>query len=216
MPLFSDIQIDNNLRVALWRLEEPESFFLEKMELSAAEEEELRDLKGHRRVEMLAARWLLHEMTGEERRKNCHKDQYGKPFLTDFPQEMSISHSMDWIAAIFSPKPVGIDIQIITEKIARIASKFMRPEEAACLSGDHFLEHLHVFWGAKEALYKAYGKKELDFRGHIFLHPFDYNLEEGKCSGYIHKEDYHESFDIFYRKIDDYLLVYAVESNTID
>ena len=45
------------------------------------------------------------------------------------------------------------------------------------------MEHLSVYWGAKEALYKAYGRKKLEFKQHILVEPFKYNLKKGICKG---------------------------------
>lgn len=202
----SDARLDI---LALWHLTEEEDFFLHQMELYALEREELNYLKGHRRTEMLAARWLLHEVMGGEPRVPCLKDEHGKPFLKDFGGFISLSHSNDWIAIQVADRPVGVDIQVITPKIERIIGKFMREDERECLDQAHFLEHLHVFWGAKEALYKAYGKRELDFRGHIFIDPFSYDLSNGHCTGTIRKGDFFENYHLKYEKIGDYILVYG-------
>ena len=198
--------------LALWHLTEEEDFFTRQMKLYAIEREELTYLKGHRRIEMLAARWLLHEvMGGGEERIPCLKDEHGKPFLKDFNGFISLSHSKDWIAVQVADKPVGVDIQHITPKIARIMTKFMRQDEIACLDKTHYLEHIHVFWGAKEALYKAYGKKELDFRGHIYMEPFDYDLGNGTCRGTVRKDDFQAAYSLKYEKMGEYMLVYGIE-----
>ena len=114
-------------------------------------------------------------------------------------------------AVIAAPKPVGIDIQQVVEKIERIAHKFMRPEETASLQTATELEHLHVYWGAKEALYKAYGRKLLDFKKHIHITPFDYDVTIGQCEGYVIKDDFKAFYQLKYRKVDDYILVYGQE-----
>jgi phosphopantetheinyl transferase len=111
-----------------------------------------------------------------------------------------------------SPKLVGVDIQKLVGKIDRIVHKFMRDVEIDSVSSEFRLEHLHVYWGAKEALYKVYGRKQLDFREHIFIEPFSYDLEKGVCKGAIVKDDYRLECDLFYKKIDDYILVYGMES----
>ena len=77
---------------------------------------------------------------------------------------------------------------------------------------------MHVYWGAKEALYKAYGKGELDFKKNILVEPFlyeniPYHASDGEFQGTILKEDFKKNFNLFYRKIDNYILVYAIEKN---
>ena len=88
--------------------------------------------------------------------------------------------------------------------------KFLRDEEKNSLKESNYLEHLHVYWGAKEALYKAYGRKQLDFKEHISIEPFEFNLRNGKCFGTVHKENYFADFELRYEQIADYILVYAI------
>ena len=109
---------------------------------------------------------MLHLLTREDQRRDCLKDQYGKPFLDGSNQFISFSHSEDLVAVAVSDVPVGIDIQLGVEKIARISHKFVNSEEASFANRD-LLTNLHLIWGAKEAVFKAYGRKEVDFRKHM-------------------------------------------------
>ena len=215
MPLFLHKSLPEKGELGLWKIEESESYFLDKLDLSTEEMEYINQIKGRGRLEWLASRWLLHTMSGRTHRGVCLKDEYGKPYLQDSAFQISISHSWGGVAAIMAaPYAIGVDIQKFVTKIHRIAHKFMRAEEAASLEETTRLEHLHIYWGAKEALYKAYGRKKLDFKEHIHITPFAFDLENGKCSGYAQKEDYLKYFDIFYEKIEDYYLVYAIEKQT--
>lgn len=212
MPLYLQKNIASQGEIGLWRIEEDEVFFLEQLNLSASEDNYIASIKGHRRLEWLASRLLLHKMSGREKRSACIKDEHGKPFLVDSLFDISISHSRLLAAVIAAPQAVGIDIQKIVDKIERIAHKYMRDEEMESLQPDTRLEHLHVYWGAKEALYKAHGRRQLDFKEHIFVHPFQYDVTNGQCSGYIQKEDEFIPFQIYYELVnEDYMLVYAVE-----
>jgi len=198
--------------LGLWYIEEPEAYFLERLQLRRREYQQLELLKGNRRLEWLAARWLLHLMSGRKMRGNCLKDEFGKPYLSDSLYEISISHSHNQVAVLAAPRSVGVDIQKIIEKIERIVHKFMREPEIRSLRDASRLEHLHVYWGAKEALYKAYGRKELDFKEHIFIDPFGYNPEGGICTGHISKGEYLQFFEVKYELIEEaYVLVTALE-----
>ena len=102
----------------------------------------------------------------------------------------------------------------IVEKIESIAHKYMREDEMASLQDDTRINHLHIYWGAKECLYKAYGQKKLDFREHIFINPFEYDVTNGTCTGYVSKEERTFHFKLNYELIDEeYILVYALEDN---
>ena len=215
MPLYYHKNIESEPgEVGLWQIEEAEVFFLEQLRLSKKEEQYIAEIKGHRRLEWLASRLLLHKMTGRSKRSICIKDEHGKPFLVDSLYDISLSHSREFAAVIAAPKAVGIDIQKIVEKIESIAHKFMREEEMNSLVTETRLDHLHVYWGAKEALYKAYGRRQLDFKKHIFIDPFKYNVTKGQCSGYIKKGEEHMVFQLYYERIEkDFILVYALEKD---
>ena len=187
MPLHSHKEIASGGEIGIWQIQEEESFFLEQLQLSQVEEEQIQRIKGRRKLEWLAGRYLLHKMSGRSIRGICLKDEYGKPYLENSPYHISISHSHDMAAVIAAPQRVGIDIQFIVEKIDRIAHKFMRPEELESLKASTRLEQLHIYWGAKESLYKAYGRRLLDFREHIAITPFSFKPAGATIKGRIRK-----------------------------
>jgi len=108
---------------------------------------------------------------------------------------MSLSHSNEVAAAILAPQSVGIDIQKLVAKIERIAHKYMCESEFESL-GKHR---------------KAYGRRELDFRKHILIEPFDYQ-ENGITTGRVVKGDFEANYQIYFEKIGEYILVYAIEN----
>ncbi len=211
MPLLTHESIDPVGELGTWHITEPESFFIEKLALLPAEKDYIATLKGRRKLEWLAGRYLLHYMSGRAVRGACIKDEHGKPYLIDSPYQISISHSREMASVIAAPFSVGIDIQKLVAKIERIAHKFMRPCELDSLHPATRLEHLHVYWGAKEALYKAYGRRELDFIKHIRIEPFAYDLNQGFCSGKIQKGDFRAYYQIWYERRADFILVWARE-----
>jgi len=214
MPIISHHTIEPEGELGLWQISEYQSWFLRRLKPTGDELKQLEQIKGKsRRLEWMAVRWLLHKMSGRRKRAICLKDEHGKPHLVDSPWEISFSHSKQLVTVIAAPMLVGIDIQNITPSIERIAHKFMREEELKSLKSKTRLEHLHVYWGAKEALYKAYGRRKLDFRTHIFVRPFKYDVTFGRCEGYVIKDDFEMHFNLFYKKIDNHMLVYAVEKD---
>lgn len=212
MPLRLQRKLSPVGEMGIWSIEEDLEFFLEKLELDAEEQQQIRSYKGRRQLEWLAGRHLLHLMSGRAQRGRCYKDEFGKPHLEGSDYQISISHSHGLAAVIAAPVNVGIDIQLKVEKIERIAHKFMRPEEMASLHSDFRIEHLHLYWGAKEALYKAYGRRQLDFRAHIHISPFSFELTGGAFGGQIFKDDFQAAFRLQYELLGDYLLVYGLET----
>lgn len=203
------------IRIGLWTMEEQEQFFLERLPLNELHQQQISKKHPKKRIEWLAGRYLVYQLSNGDL---CHVDQYGKPFLTESNLEISISHSGSLAAVGISRNIIGVDVQKITPQIQRIAHKFLRPEEKACLnkpSTTQEIEQLHVFWGAKEALYKAYGKKQLDFRKHISVTPFEYqDLPKVQViEGQVQKNAYHQQFAITYQKLGDYMLVSAIQQD---
>ena len=147
------------------------------------------------------------------------KDDYGKPFFTNSDLHLSLSHSGDYVVGIVSKRSVGIDIQLITKKIERVAPRVMNAEKFKNLDPNNPLEHLHVYWGAKEALYKAHGERSLDFKKHLLITPFNYGSIADTSQmtqiteGSVVANNRTQLFDIFYKKIQNYTLVYAIEKN---
>lgn len=212
MPIFFHQHILPEGELGLWDIIEPPSYFLRRLKPQGDELVQLERLNGKsRRLEWMAVRWLLHKMSGRRKRSVCLKDEFGKPHLVDSHYEISFSHSKQLVAVIASPASCGVDIQNITPSVERIAHKFMRESEMNSLKKKTRLEHLHVYWGAKEALYKAYGRKELEFKKHIMIDPFVYNLKKGKCVGYVMKGDFAAKYALHYQKIGNHMLVYCLE-----
>lgn len=211
MPLFLHEDLEFGGELGLWQIDESENWFLSKVGLNEAEQAQFDQINGRKRIEWLSVRYLVHLMSGREKRGSFLKDEHGKPHLEASPFQISISHSHDFSAAIAAPKSVGIDIQFLVAKIERLAHKYMRSVEIESLEDESKVEHLHVYWGAKEALYKAYGRRQLDFCSHILIDPFPYNSEGGTFTGQVIKEGFGARYKLWYRLIGKYMLVYAVE-----
>jgi 4'-phosphopantetheinyl transferase len=211
MPLHRHDIIDQGGELGLWLIEEEEDWFLERLSLSESEATRLQSLKGRKRVEWLAVRLLVHSMSGRVIRGPLVKDEFGKPHLQASPFQLSISHSRKLAAAIAAPYSVGIDIQQIVPRIERIKHKYMSKKEIANLQSDNYLAQLHIYWGAKEALYKAYGRRQLDFCQHIMVDPFEYQADGGSTTGKVIKGQHESVYQLQYQLVEDYMLVYALE-----
>ena len=221
MAIFLQEDIKPQGEIALWEITESIAFFEDQLLISEEEAAVLDRVVDRRKKEWLAGRYLLQFMSGKTEPLRIEKDEYGKPHLPESSFDISLSHSGRFAAAIASPFVVGIDVQRFTNKIKRIEHKFMTEEDSKWMSSVYNLEHLHVCWGAKEALYKAYGKKKLEFKEHILLDPFEYDVSFGQCKGYVKKEIIIDQkitlinmdFDIYYKVLENYMLVYAVQNH---
>lgn len=212
MALWHEKKLENDIHLGIWKIEEDEAFFLNRLTLAAPEMAEFSRIKGRRRLEWLASRYLVHWMLSDEPewdRIPLHKDDCGKPHLHGSPLHLSFSHSHEFVAVILATRSVGIDIQFFVPRIDRIAHKFMRPEELASLQDESRLAHLHFFWNAKEALFKAYGRKQLDWKMNILVEPFEYQ-DFTLTKGLVTKDDFHQAYRLYFEKHDAYFLGYCL------
>ena len=210
MPLLLIRKAAHNSRIAVWRVEESNDYFLKALQLTKLEKKAYRAMKPHRQQEWLSSRFLLHRLSGDKKRHAILKDDYGKPYREDCPQHISLSHSREYVAVILSEKPVGIDIQKQEAKITRIAHKFVNQQEANRIPESLEPEYYHTIWGAKESMYKAYGKKNLDFKTNMHVYPFQILKTGTEFRGHVSKEDIKQDYHLELQKIDGAYLVYCV------
>ena len=117
-----------------------------------------------RKKEWLGIRILLKNIFGKY--IEIKYGNYGSPYIEN-DYNISISHSNNLISLILCKKiEVGIDIEKISPKIARIALKFMKQTEIDSVS-DNEIEFMYANWCGKETLYKIYKKGGLDYRKHL-------------------------------------------------
>lgn len=208
MPLLIKKNITPKTKIAVWENTEDDGFFITELGLTDPELLLLDEYNAKRKSEILSSRHLLRYMCNKI--YPFKKDKYGKPYLEGSQRYISLSHSGRLTAAIISDVLVGIDIQKRVEKITRIQHKYVSELEQSMVVPPCQVEYLHVLWGAKESLYKAYGKKEIDFIKHLKITPFRYNKNQTNTTkGEVIKNKYHESFKISAEEIENYFLVCA-------
>lgn len=180
-----------------------------KQEVVLTEEEENRlNIIGYerRKREFLGVRYVVQSHFGKEERIVYSPN--GKPMLENSGYRISISHSGDLEAVLVHENvEVGIDLQHYTDKIMKIATRFMSDAEKQH-AGDSVWSTL-VYWCAKEALFKYYAKGDVDFREHLFVEPFQTG-DEGELKGHIFKQDGERDIRLWYEKLEDYMLVYTL------
>ena len=104
--------------------------------------------------------------------------------------------------------PVGIDVERITQRLHRVADKFLTREETGSDPAVMSTEALCLHWCAKEALYKLYGERLLDFRDHMrVIDPP--GILTGEFTGLISNGVREARYRLSADRIEDYFLVYA-------
>ena len=211
MPLLLKRKVDDHTELAVWQATEPMDYFIDELKLDGEEHKRLEAMKPHRQKEWLASRYLLHRISGDTERRHIAKSTSGKPYRIHCPKFISISHSRAHVACIISESVVGLDIQIKEEKIIRIQHKFISEEEKRHIPEKDAVDYYHVFWGAKESMYKAYGLKNLDFRKDMHLYPFRLSQGITAFRGYVRKDKVQQDYKLEVEKIDGAYLVNCIQ-----
>jgi 4'-phosphopantetheinyl transferase EntD len=177
VPIFFQHQINETTRLGIWKIEETEDFFLGTVPLQ-------REVTHpHKRLQHLAGRFLLQFLYPGFPYELIEIADTRKPYLPNEQYQFSISHCADFAAAIVSKNQrVGVDIEVISDRIHRVAYKFLSQSEQNFLNRDDKLflrqwgieekvetEFLTLIWNAKESIFKWYGNGGVDFSQQIQL-----------------------------------------------
>ncbi len=157
-----------------------------------------------REIERSGTRFLLAELTQDAEVQIEYSPQ-NKPYLKNKKAHISISHSHDKLAIIFNIREnTGVDIELIRDKVKNVQHKFLSERELSLATGDP--EILTTFWAAKEALYKVYGLKEVEFIKHLLIS----NYTPTSMEGHIKMDGLDKRYKLVHEKIGEYKLVYIL------
>lgn len=124
------------------------------------------------------------------------KDEFGKPFFKNNKYQLSLSHSYPYVGALIDKsKSVGIDVEQIKSKLLKIAPRVLHPTELED-AGDNEIKHC-IYWCAKEAMIKIYGKKDLVFAENLLIKPFTLQ-NEGNITGRIIVNNTETTIPLYY------------------
>jgi enterobactin synthetase component D len=136
------------------------------------------------------------------------KDEHGKSHSMNGQGFVSLTHTQGFAGAIFHrDQPVGIDLDLIREKILRIGFRFLDPAELDFLDKDPV--HHTMAWSAKESIFKCQGRKGISLRENILLDPFDVSTAriKGRIRG-TEFADHHYTVEV--RKLENVILTYTI------
>ena len=185
MPLFQRHKEKDNCLWAVWKVEETITQLLALLPHSETYQRDItRFASPKRQLEWLTVRVLLYVLLGEEKSIQYRID--GKPYFSDHSYSLSISHTRGYVAVIVGQpdKEVGIDIEQYGERVHKVASRFMRPEET---------------------LFKGLNAEEVDFCEHLQIFPFPIE-ESGIFQAIEYRTPNRQSFKIHYYLSPDFVL----------
>jgi len=207
------LTLPGKTKLGIWHIEEAAGELEKKLQLSAQEKALLRSFRHSKRyVHWLGSRVLLRSILQTDRFIELSENEVHKPCLVNFPHEVSISHSGDYAAVMVSEEyETGVDIEKISDKALRIASRFLHPDELEWLlaGADEKKEERAIrLWCAKEALYKLYARGKVDFRKELRI-PTGPAIDGPRFDGFILKDGKKEKYPIGILREEDYLIAYS-------
>jgi phosphopantetheinyl transferase len=180
------------------------SITIARLDLAAFSAEQ--SIEQKREIETQGTRLLLNKLF-EGSPVELKYTENKKPYLEGQNTHISISHSHDKLVIIANTtQSTGIDIELIRDKVRNIQHKFLNEQELVFAKED--VETLTTLWAAKEAIYKAYGLKEVDFKKHICIEPYD--KCENNFFGKIDLPNFKKRYLLNKQKQDNYILVYIL------
>lgn len=164
-----------------------------------------------RRAEWVAVRLLVQQLFGSECEVAYHPT--GRPYLKDCDVHISISHTRGYAAVAYSTKgPIGLDIEHISDRVERIASRFTTQAEASYIDvhdeHERLMYHL-INWSAKETLYKLYDAPTMaEFKAAFHVAPYQLS-ESGLLTATVSTGD---EVKVCYRVSSDFVCTWAMGS----
>lgn len=166
-----------------------------------------------KRLEWLAGRVLTHMLVQEMnlQYQGIVKDEYGKPLLNGCAHGISLSHSYPYVAAILDERhDVGIDLEQPKQKLLRVAPRVLSTRELQD-AGTDLIKHC-IYWCAKEAMIKVYGKKDLVLAENLLVEPF-IRQEEGNIIGKLIVKSRERIIPLYYQVTSQFVMAFNTYSS---
>jgi 4'-phosphopantetheinyl transferase len=208
MPLLKIKALKDGTQLLVWKITESFDELYTSIELKEASLDRLNSMKSesHQKGFMSVRRLLMEQGYTDF---DLYYDAFGKPHLRD-GTHISISHSNDFSIIVLSEENVGADLEILKDKVVKLAPRFMDVTHLENLNAADRLKKAAVVWGIKESVFKIKNEVGISFKDNIFENEF--LLSDRKCSvalRFNHKVAY---FDILFDFIEEYVFVCAFES----
>lgn len=180
-----------------------EKYLLDVLQLDADDLSRLEKISSpKRRSEWLTSRYLLTQIFEEPTK--VYYEESGRPYINK--GRLSISHSGEYVAILFSEdRKVGLDLEKATERVGRLASRFISDDESYFLTADLFSKTL--VWSAKEALYKIDHNDLYDFKKSFEIEKFVIDLNGGSFFGKVKADTFIKRYKLYYFIFNEIVIV---------
>ncbi len=195
---------------AVWKIDENIDQLLSILELSVEDLARFQSLRSvSRQKEWLSTRALLNQSLGYAAQIDYKSN--GAPYLSESSQfSLSISHTKGYAAILLQKdRPAGIDIEFKSDRVKKIRSRFMSEEESQNINQAYEVDHLLLYWCAKEALFKMIGQQDVDFIRHLHIEPFVF-ARKGVLTAIESRTEKKEKYQLGFRVEDDYVMTFSL------
>ena len=190
-----------NTHIYVWKMTSSYEDQIKNPLLNSAELISAKELKNEKRKkEFLSSRIALKNIFNKELELKHHKS--GKPFIKE-AKHLSISHSSDFLAVAFGEENIGIDIEKPQNRMVKRIPKILSEIEFMEFKKEPSIDLACKLWGAKEAILKYVGDKNLNYKDDIKVE----NIQLGIATYF--KMNFNVEFD----KIENMILTYVVRSD---
>lgn len=194
--------------LGIWHMDESWEELCASLHDQNLGQEAIRRFKAtHRRMEWIAVRRLIQEILPYPVTIGYYPS--GKPYLIDSPLHISISHTLEYVAVILHPQPVGLDIEQYGQQVHRITSRFIRKDEVINSFSGEDTWSLLLHWSAKETMFKYLDMENVDLINQLHVFPFTPQTE-GSFSAQETKTEQKRIFNIQYLLCKDFVLTYTI------
>ena len=190
-----------NTHIYVWKMTSSYEDQIKDPLLNSAELISAKELKNKKRKkEFLSSRIALKNIFNKELELKHHTS--GKPFIKK-TKHLSISHSSNFLALAYGEKNIGIDIEKPQNRMVKLMPKILSEIELMEFKKEPSINLACKSWGAKEAILKYVGDKNLNYKEDIKVE----NIQLGIAT-YLKM-----NFKVEFEKIENMILTYVVESN---
>ena len=194
----------------IWKIEESSDELLKLLENKQPYYSFVTDtMTEARKREWLASRVLVKRLLGFE--PDISYTDAGAPFLVGLSKRISISHTKGFAAVILSDNPAaGIDIEYKSDRILRIAHKFVSTSELNYVEENNKVDYFNIIWCSKEVLFKVAQREGVDFIENLLVSSFTLS-NGGRVKGTCRFNAFEDGYLLEYLITDDWYLVYRVK-----
>ena len=190
-----------NTHIYVWKMTSYYEDQIKNPLLNSAELISAKELKNEKRKkEFLTSRIALKNIFNKDLELKHHKS--GKPFIKE-TKHLSISHSSNFLALAFGEENIGIDIEKPQNRMVKLMPKILSEIEFMEFKKEPSMDLACKLWGAKEAILKYVGDKNLNYKEDIKVE----NIQLGIAT-YLKM-----NFKVEFEKIENMILTYVVRSD---